>query len=171
MLINVINVPKPCLWLCLCAKRDYTTKTRLLYYFCNSTKALSGLDLSSRSICNVNFQLKETSEAAELKPKDFVSGDGECPRGPCASYESVTIACVRAQPRRKRDVPLRDALAHRDATGHESLMKTDIDHGTFLRGNTVSSNAISDAATCEKMRSFECGLTQESEDDAFLNGE
>lgn len=43
-----------------------------------------------------------------LKSKDYVSGDGECPHGSSVSYDSVTIACVRAQPRRKRDVPLRE---------------------------------------------------------------
>ncbi|CAB3231567.1 unnamed protein product [Arctia plantaginis] len=124
-----------------------------------------------RQLKQAKAKLKETSEATELKPKDFVSGDGECPRGSSASYESVTIECVRAQPRRKRDVPLRESLLHRDATGNDSLIKTDIDHSNVLRGHTVSSNAISDAATCEEMRAYDCGHTQESDDDAFLNRE
>lgn len=69
--------------------------------------------MNKASLPNILFQLKEVTEATAGKSKDFVSGDGECARGSSVSYDSVTIACVRAQPRRKRDVPLRDSL-HRD---------------------------------------------------------
>lgn len=53
-------------------------------------------------------QLKDSSELVSPKSKDYVSGDAECPHGSSVSYDSVTIACVRAQPRRKRHVPPRE---------------------------------------------------------------
>ncbi|XP_026738158.1 uncharacterized protein LOC113501268 [Trichoplusia ni] len=61
-----------------------------------------------RQLKQAKAKLKDSSELVSPKSKDYVSGDAECPHGSSVSYDSVTIACVRAQPRRKRHVPPRE---------------------------------------------------------------
>ncbi|KAF9819843.1 hypothetical protein SFRURICE_004197 [Spodoptera frugiperda] len=90
-------------------------------------------------------KIKDNSEVTSLKSKDYVSGDGECPHGSSVSYDSVTIACVRAQPRRKRDVPLRETALRPKSNG-------------FAKRHKLQSCSVSALVSDSSIADLECHL-------------
>ncbi|XP_075991809.1 uncharacterized protein LOC142987135 [Anticarsia gemmatalis] len=128
-----------------------------------------------RQLKQAKAKLKEASEITSLKSKDFVSGDGECPRGSAASYDSVTIACVRAQPRRKREVPMRDTIQrnldidsrildrHSHSIDHDSRTSDRDDQASVFQNATCDANDFDQGV-------FDCGHNfNVSEEDGFVN--